>query len=105
MYKASLRDYFEHSRVSFAQQTPHDLKQALSWHILRETLSQEAILANTNGFRAAGVLAFYIDSGIYTTLRKYGQERILGIIPKHFNAAARKIMCGLKSEISPILML
>ncbi|CAF2070450.1 unnamed protein product [Rotaria magnacalcarata] len=73
--------------------------------ILRETLSQEAILANTNGFRAAGVLAFYIDSGIYTTLRKYGQERILGIIPKHFNAAARKIMCGLKSEISPILML
>ncbi|CAF2040260.1 unnamed protein product [Rotaria magnacalcarata] len=33
MYKASLRDYFEHSRVSFAQQTPHDLKQALSWHV------------------------------------------------------------------------
>jgi len=31
--------YFEHSqRVSFAQQTPHDLKQALLWYVrLQET--------------------------------------------------------------------
>ena len=34
MYKDQLRDYFEHAqRVSLAQHTPHDLKQAFSWHI------------------------------------------------------------------------
>ncbi|CAF1278410.1 unnamed protein product [Rotaria sordida] len=39
MYKDLLRDYFQHAqRVSFGQHTPHDLKQALSWHIrLQET--------------------------------------------------------------------
>ncbi|CAF3686782.1 unnamed protein product [Rotaria socialis] len=39
MCKDLLRDYVEHSqRVSFAQQTPHDLKQALAWHVrLQET--------------------------------------------------------------------
>ncbi|CAM4893254.1 unnamed protein product [Rotaria socialis] len=49
---------------------------------------QEAILAKANGFRATGVLTFYIDSGIYAALRTYGEENLLGIIPKHFNAAA-----------------
>jgi succinyl-CoA:acetate CoA-transferase len=34
MYKDELNDYFQHAqRVSFAQHTPHDLKQALSWHV------------------------------------------------------------------------
>ncbi|CAF3250540.1 unnamed protein product [Rotaria sp. Silwood2] len=39
MYKDLLRDYFQHAqRVSFGQHTPHDLKQALSWHVrLQET--------------------------------------------------------------------
>jgi succinyl-CoA:acetate CoA-transferase len=39
MYKDLLKDYFEHAqKVSFAQHTPHDLKQAFSWHIrLQET--------------------------------------------------------------------
>ncbi|CAF1302270.1 unnamed protein product [Rotaria sordida] len=39
IYKDLLRDYFQHAqRVSFGQHTPHDLKQALSWHIrLQET--------------------------------------------------------------------
>jgi acetyl-CoA hydrolase/succinyl-CoA:acetate CoA-transferase len=38
-YRDLLRDYFEHAqRVSFGQHTPHDLKQALSWHVrLQET--------------------------------------------------------------------
>ncbi|CAF4460290.1 unnamed protein product [Rotaria socialis] len=60
---------------------------------------QEAILAKANGFRATGVLTFYIDSGIYAALRTYGEENLLGIIPKHFNAAARKIICELKQEL------
>ncbi|CAF1372709.1 unnamed protein product [Adineta steineri] len=39
MYKDQLNDYFQDAqRVSFAQHTPHDLKQALSWHVrLQET--------------------------------------------------------------------
>ncbi|CAF2869108.1 unnamed protein product [Rotaria sp. Silwood2] len=38
-YRDELRDYFQHAqRVAFGQHTPHDLKQALSWHIrLQET--------------------------------------------------------------------
>ncbi len=33
-YKDLLKDYFEHAqRTSFAQHTPHDLSQALSWHV------------------------------------------------------------------------
>jgi short-subunit dehydrogenase len=35
-----------------------------------ETLSQELILAKTTGVRATAVLPFYLDGGIYTTLRK-----------------------------------
>ncbi len=39
IYKDQLNDYFQYAqRVSFGQHTPHDLKQALSWHIrLQET--------------------------------------------------------------------
>ncbi|CAF4882054.1 unnamed protein product, partial [Rotaria sp. Silwood1] len=39
MYKDQLKDYFQHAqRVSFGLHTPHDLKQALSWHVrLQET--------------------------------------------------------------------
>jgi succinyl-CoA:acetate CoA-transferase len=39
MYKDQLNDYFLHAQqVSFAQHTPHDLKQAFSWHVrLQET--------------------------------------------------------------------
>ena len=35
-----------------------------------ETLSQELILAKATGVRATAVLPFYLDGGIYTTLRK-----------------------------------
>ncbi|CAF4509563.1 unnamed protein product, partial [Rotaria sp. Silwood2] len=39
MYKDLLKEYFQHAeRVTFGHHTPHDLKQALSWHIrLQET--------------------------------------------------------------------
>ncbi|CAF3490388.1 unnamed protein product [Rotaria socialis] len=56
MYKDLLRDYFQHAQhVSFGQHTPHDLKQALSWHVrLQETGSMhpdykklEDIIENT----------------------------------------------------------
>ena len=35
-----------------------------------ETLSQELILAKASGVRATAVLPFYLDGGVYTTLRK-----------------------------------
>ena len=35
-----------------------------------ETLSQELILAKATGVRATAVLPFYLDGGIYTSLRK-----------------------------------
>jgi hypothetical protein len=35
-----------------------------------ETLSQELILSKATGVRATAVLPFYLDGGIYTTLRK-----------------------------------
>jgi len=69
-----------------------------------ETLSQELILSKATGVRATAVLPFYLDGGIYTTLRKYGKEKVLGIIPQRFDVAAREIMCGLKSGRSPILL-
>ncbi|CAF1120983.1 unnamed protein product [Rotaria sp. Silwood1] len=69
-----------------------------------ETLNQELILAKATGVRATAVLPFYLDGGIYTTLRKYGKEKVLGITPKRFNIAAREIMRGLKSGNSPIFI-
>ncbi|UJR24967.1 hypothetical protein I4U23_006331 [Adineta vaga] len=69
-----------------------------------ETLSQELILAKATGVRATAVLPFYLDGGIYTTLRKYGKEKVLGATPQSFDKAAREIMCGLRSERSPILL-
>ncbi|CAF1250671.1 unnamed protein product [Rotaria sordida] len=69
-----------------------------------ETLSQELILAKATGVRVTAVLPFYLDGGIYTTLRKYGKEKVLGITPKRFNVAASEIMCGLKSGNSPIYL-
>jgi hypothetical protein len=35
-----------------------------------ETLGQELILSKVTGVRATTVLPFYLDGGIYTTLRK-----------------------------------
>ncbi|CAF0759471.1 unnamed protein product [Rotaria sp. Silwood1] len=69
-----------------------------------ETLNQELILAKATGVRATAVIPFYLDGGIYTTLRKYGKEKVLGITPKRFNIAAREIMRGLKSGNSPIFI-
>lgn len=69
-----------------------------------ETLSQELILAKASGVRATAVLPFYLDGGVYTTLRKYGKETVLGMSPQRFDAAAREIMRGIKSGRSPILL-
>jgi len=69
-----------------------------------ETLSQELILAKATGVRATAVLPFYLDGGIYTTLRKYGKEKVLGVAPQRFDVAAQEIMNGLKSGRSPILL-
>jgi len=69
-----------------------------------ETLGQELILAKATGVRATAVLPFYLDGGIYTSLRKYGKEKVLGVTPQRFDEAAREIMCGLKSGCSPILL-
>ena len=35
-----------------------------------ETLGQELILAKATGVRTTAILPFYLDGGIYTTLRK-----------------------------------
>lgn len=35
-----------------------------------ETLSQELILAKSTGVRSTAVLPFYLDGGVYTSLRK-----------------------------------
>ena len=35
-----------------------------------ETLNQELILAKATGVRATAVIPFYLDGGIFTTLRK-----------------------------------
>lgn len=35
-----------------------------------ETLSQELILAKATGVRATAVIPFYLDGGVYTSLRK-----------------------------------
>ncbi|CAF1174653.1 unnamed protein product [Adineta steineri] len=69
-----------------------------------ETLSQELILLKATGVRATSVLPFYLDGGIYTTLRKFGKEKVLGVTPQRFDVAAREIMCGLKSTRSPIFL-
>jgi short-subunit dehydrogenase len=69
-----------------------------------ETLGQELILAKATGVRATAVLPFYLDGGIYTTLRKFGKEKVLGMTPQRFDVAARQIMAGLKSGQSPILL-
>jgi all-trans-retinol dehydrogenase (NAD+) len=69
-----------------------------------ETLGQELILSKVTGVRATAVLPFYLDGGIYTTLRKYGKEKVLGVTPQRFDVAAREIMNGLKSGRSPIFL-
>lgn len=69
-----------------------------------ESLSQELILAKANGVRATAVLPFYLNGGVYTSLRKYGKEKVLGVIPERFDTTARKIIDGLKSGQSPILL-
>jgi len=69
-----------------------------------ETLSQELILAKATGVQATAVLPFYLNGGIYTTLRKFGKEKVLGVTPGRFDVAAREIMSGLKSGRSPILL-
>ncbi|CAF1033168.1 unnamed protein product [Adineta ricciae] len=69
-----------------------------------ETLSQELILAKATGVQATAVLPFYLDGGIYTSLRKYGKEKVLGATPQRFDEAAREIMSGLKFGRSPILL-
>ena len=35
-----------------------------------ETLSQELILAKATGVRATAVIPFYLDGGVFTSLRK-----------------------------------
>lgn len=69
-----------------------------------ETLGQELILAKATGVRATAVLPFYLDGGIYTTLRKYGKETVLGVSPQRFESAARSIISELKSGTNPILL-
>jgi len=42
----------------------------IQWKDFTETLSQELILAKATGVHATAVLPFYLDGGIYTSLRK-----------------------------------